>query len=65
METFNFNLTNQQVTHFNFKPDIGIVDRQRCKKCDKDFPTQKALICHVGVRHILLNKVLRTKGYRR
>ena len=62
MDTFNFNLTNQQVTHFNFKPDIGIVDRQRCKKCDKDFPTQKALICHVGVRHSLLNKVLRTKG---
>ena len=43
----------------------NIVDRQRsqrCKKCQKDFPTQKALVCHVGVRHSLLNKVLRSKG---
>ena len=39
-----------------------IVDRQRCKKCDRNFPTQKAMVCHVGVRHNLLNKVLRSKG---
>ena len=39
-----------------------IVERQTCVQCDKTFPNQRAVLCHVGVRHGLLNKILRSKG---
>ena len=33
-----------------------------CKQCCRNFPDRRAVLCHVGVKHRLLNKVLRKKG---
>ena len=50
----------KDLQNLNF-PDF--IEETRCNKCEKTFPDQRAMLCHIGVRHKFINQVLTLNGY--
>ena len=41
-------------------PDF--IEDTKCNKCEKTFPDKKAMLCHIGVKHKLINQILALNG---
>ena len=44
-------------------PFPDFIEETRCNKCEKTFPDQRAMLCHIGVKHKFINQVLSQNGY--
>lgn len=44
-------------------PCPDFIEENRCNKCEKTFPDQRAMLCHIGVKHKFINQVLTDSGY--
>ena len=50
----------KDLQNLNF-PDF--IEETKCNKCEKTFPDQRAMLCHMGVKHKFINQVLTLNGY--
>ena len=48
-----------ELQSFDLTKSVG--EQANCLICEETFQNQKAALCHVGVRHNLVNQVLRSK----
>ena len=67
----HFNATGPLAFHYckHFYKDLqnipfpDFIEETRCNKCEKTFPDQRAMLCHIGVKHKYINQVLTQNGY--